>query len=525
MNDNVIPYPGRSQGAQTQSKEERKAGLAEEQFKRSDATARKVVMRKFETRPLMHKESERLTVACNVWQILAGLEEGPQRISKRDVLNAAGLVHSATDSTKRLYYFAFDASKPMSPEKKAKRVQALTKSINKYVNIVRAVASLSGKDEWELIQKLIDGTLYSPLQKDIDATDIDINVEGWADVETAIQETAARISTKYDLPGFFKLVRDLGIGMDWKGEPSQGQSAWKFEETPLPALVATHRLQLRPSVYLGEVRVCDDIPCTIVLCYEFGDGEKESLLRRRLRKSGLENATVKGIATPVLRASLELLPLGRQNIVTPVLRLTPWTYIASAENFTGFEALGGSVWQMGNVVGEFDGPIEEINECPNDGEGLFAASDGESFVEVDTLVEFKVDLGAAYRDSPHSSCALFRSWILRLDDSARLCLSKPMFTPSYNHKTAQARGNLSLKSRPTDDLRFFPGDTMAALLDQSLFDAPEAARLPSLSDGPEAARLDHLLDKKTGILRRELEESIEKARARRRERLDQLRGK
>ena len=62
-----------------------------------------------------------------------------------------------------------------------------------------------------------------------------------------------------------------------------------------------------------------------------------------------------------------------------------------------------------------------------------------------------------------------------------------------------------------DAFTFFPCDTMAALLERSLFYAPETACL------------DHLLDKKARLFTRELKEGIEKARARRRERLDELR--
>jgi len=106
----------------------------------------------------------------------------------------------------------------------------------------------------------------------------------------------------------------------------------------------------------------------------------------------------------------------------------------------------------------------------------------------------------------------------RFDNWAKTCLRDRSFTDRkeflfrrYCHETAQAMAESGAERADEETLTFFPGDTMAALLDRSLFDAPKTARL------------DYLLDKKAGILTRELEVSIEKARARRRERLDELR--
>ena len=284
--ENIIRFPGRSQGAQTPSKQERKAALAEEQFKRSDANARKIVTRKFADRTLKLKESERFTVACNLWQILCELEQDSPSVSKRDVLHEAGLVRGSTNSTNRLYYFAFNASKLMTPDKKARRIKALAQKISTYVKIVRAAAKLSRKDEWILIQRLIDGTSYSPLQKDIDAVDTDINDEGWDNVVEAIQAASTKVASKYNLPHFFKLVRgrvDRLAEIELAHEIVDGRAKIancidKFnqrtscspkqldlEDTLLPALLRADNLPPRPSVYLGEIRLCEDIPCTIHL--------------------------------------------------------------------------------------------------------------------------------------------------------------------------------------------------------------------------------------------------------------------
>ncbi len=391
---------------------------------------------------------------------------------------------------------------------------------------------------------MVDGTYYSPLQEDIDALDIDLNIEGWFDVQTAIQEAATRISSKYDLPRFFKRVREVGIIAPQAERKTRYDTLnqrtdrwpkqWDLQETPLPALVPTDELLPCPSVRLGEIRVCDDIPCVIHLDFateeeqemeppeELRERKKMLKLKDRLLEAGLESVSVKGVATSVLIASLELLPVGRQNIVTPILSLTSRTYIASDEEFTQLARFDVQ-WGVETDFGMFDGPIERGN---NHFESYdFAASDrkSHSLVELSLKAEFEADLGAAYHDSLHARSALDRSWVGRFDDWARRCLSTPAFTnmniplfQSYCWDTASAmnrkiRRKDRYKDLDPDALAFFPGHTMAALLDRSLFHAPEAASL------------DYLLEEKTRLLTRNLEARIEKARTRRRERLDELR--
>jgi hypothetical protein len=533
--ENVIQFPRRSEDAYAQSKEQRNGARSQEQLKQTNAWFRRAIEAKFSDKSLsiVHSKQERIRLANNLWQIFADLRP---IVSTKEILRAAGHVKHETDSTKRLPYFALD---PNHPEPvRDKRAEKLTKSIKKYTRIVAEAARLSGKDESDLIRRFVAGTRYSPLLDGVDAPEIDINLEAWTDIATAIQTAATRISSKYNLPRFFKLVHDLKIGMSWE-QPVR----WDTGKTIFPPeLVDTDRLPLHPSIYLGEIRVCEDIPCTLIPDFtetvdlafsemmgrdfmETGQNKEETKLYRRLRRKGLVNKPAEGVATPVLRASLELLPLGRQNIVTPVLRLESRTHLAFAKNFTGFAALGGPEWTAEEIVDGFDGPIEEFVET---GGGPFlAAHDAESDASVyfELVAEFKSDVGAGYANSLHSKSSLYCFWILPFDDSARICLSNQTFSPFYGDKDYGDKGrqlalcnldfdppgNFDPEEKPTCGLTWLPPTTMAALLERSLFHAPESARL------------DHLLDENTRILTQELDERIEQSRARRRERLDELR--
>ena len=141
-----------------------------------------------------------------------------------------------------------------------------------------------------------------------------------------MQDIARRVSNKYDLPRFFERVRALGIEERLGGlsEPMRSSPKQRdLQGTPLPALIGDEELPPRPSAYLGAIRVCDDIPCTVRVRLGSGKGEKESELRGRLIDAGIEDEFVKGLAAPVLHVDVELLPLGRQNERGPFCASVP----------------------------------------------------------------------------------------------------------------------------------------------------------------------------------------------------------
>jgi hypothetical protein len=508
--ENVIPF----RGLQAQPSEEQRAALVEKQREQSSTWVRSKIEAKFDKRPMVQSKPERMRLAHNLWQILSDVRQ--LGVSTKDVLHAAGQGHG-TDSTKRLCYCALNPNLPHSIQEK--RADKLAKHVKAYAKI--AIEAAQGENPLSLIQRLVDGTFYALLGEEPDDIDTDIKGQVLSDVETAIQTAGARITSKYNLQRFFTLVDHLGIKMNY-----WGSGRWDAEKISPPALIDNDRLPPCPSVHLGDVLVCDDIRCTLSLfTYEPKEKDEDRTLYERVLDTGHLNESFEGVATPVLRASLELLPVGRQNAVTPILHLEPWTYIALAEDFTGFAALGGSNWRAHEIVDRFPGPVEKFAEG---GDGHLAAIDlgSEISVEVDIQVEFGSDVGAEYVNSLHSKSSFNGSWILRFDGSVRDLLNKEMFTPyCVNQQTKHWFPNLDFnpegiirrkarsRSSQAGDLIPFPDNMMAALLEHSLFHAPEEAGL------------DHLLDEKARILTQELDEKIERARARRHERLDELRRK
>jgi hypothetical protein len=96
-------------------------------------------------------------------------------------------------------------------------------------------------------------------------------------------------------------------------------------------------------------------------------------------------------------------------------------------------------------------------------------------------------------------------WVGAFDDWAKTWLSNRVFTTEYSMTKPDVADTDAYA------FTFFPPDTMAALLERSLFYAPKITRL------------DDLLDRRAGNLTQKLEENIENAYARRRARLDELR--
>jgi hypothetical protein len=157
MEDNIIPFRGRSQDARLQSKEERRAASPGEQFEQSKTWIRNIIEAKFKKHPFVRLEEDRLRLAHNLWQIL---EEVRPLVSTREVLNAAGQVKNPTDSTKRLSNFALDPSVEIGNPNRVKR---LAKKIRAYETMALQAARLSRKDDLDVLQQLVGGTYYSRL--------------------------------------------------------------------------------------------------------------------------------------------------------------------------------------------------------------------------------------------------------------------------------------------------------------------------------------------------------------------------
>jgi hypothetical protein len=114
--------------------------------------------------------------------------------------------------------------------------------------------------------------------------------------------------------------------------------------------------------------------------------------------------------------------------------------------------------------------------------------------------------------------------LYNFDKEARSFLIKPMFTSDDDHELSERSEIIAGVKNADFGLTLFPLDTMAALLDRSLFGVRKRQAGPGAEPRlDEKARILTLLDEKARILTRDLEQMIEDARARRREKLDELR--
>jgi hypothetical protein len=200
------------------------------------------------------------------------------------------------------------------------------------------------------------------------------------------------------------------------------------------------------------------------------------------------------------------------------------TRIIAAETFDRFSTFGGEVFTEGSTIRESDGPIETAYPYQRGYEFAFeAAVDERRNLAFEYDLDFRLDddLGEAYLKSLHAQVPRDHSLVGRFDDWARARLLKPTameglwgVKAKYCAATAEKMVELGLAGEvPGIGIWTpFPGGTMAALLDCSLFDAPEPARL------------DQLLDESAKALIEKLEAAIEYLRARRREQLARLRG-
>jgi hypothetical protein len=480
MDGKVIPIQGRLGSRKVLTPQER-TRRAEQQAARIQFEEYVQIQKKMKHSPMMRKP-ERLRVAKNLWQILADLEKGVPPVPKRDVLYAAGQ-GSGTDSTKRLANFAVNPE--LSAEEQDKRASKLTQHINRYTKIVEAAAELSDGNAKVLIERLVEGTQYSWSPGDPESVE-DLSLEGWGAIQERVREVSKEIDGNHDLQRFFGRVRELGIGVDSEGNFVQpaGRSEIYAAFQKLPALIRTDDLPPRPSVYLGEIRSAGDIPCTIRLEPYAGQGEAQNELFNLLKDSGLATVNFKGRVSLLLSCWLELLPLRKENIVTPVLRVTSRTFIKAAQTFDKFVAFGGVSFTKGETVFTPDGSLEDVGH-----DIMEAAVDEQrnSYAYYELNAELGRDPGDAYRKSLHGQIPFDHSLVGRFDDWARACLLNPALTEGLsaancNYCAAIAEKMVELGLEHTDTLTYFRGGTMAARLERSLFDAPEPASLGRLLD-------------------------------------------
>ena len=206
---------------------------------------------------------------------------------------------------------------------------------------------------------------------------------------------------------------------------------------------------------------------------------------------GLETVNFKALASLVLKCWLELVPLRKETIVTPVLRVSSSTSIRAAETFDKFAAFGGKTFTENVTFWTPDGPLEDKTFGSFD--IIEAAIDEKRDSYACYVLDAELDdPDDAYRKSPHSEIPLDHSRIGWFDNWARACLAKPALTSrNYCAATAAKMVDLGLNEANTSST-FFPGGTMAALVERSLFDAPEPARLGRLLDESARARVAEL---------------------------------
>jgi hypothetical protein len=522
MTDNVVR--GRFKAKDDEMPEERaqkKAQKAQEAQERIERRAHDAIMERIDKKWRMKKPDECLVVAQNLWRILSELENGPLQISKSTVLHEAG-EGETKESTKRLPYLAVDPDE----EDKDKRAKLLSPNITRLRKVVFAAAKLGSMDEKQrisrerqLLARLVEGTDYWSSPGTLESGE-GLAFDRWEAVEERIREVSKAIAGE-QLKHFFKQVRELGIGVDTEDNFVQpaglAERYAAFQEKPLPALILTADLPPRPSVYLGEVRDGSDLPCTIRLqpIGPFNSPSQE--LFDRLKDLDLETPTFKGLVRPILKYWLDLIPLQKEDIVIPVLNVTSRTSIIAAERFDKFSSFDGEVFWEGREMGSSDGPVDVTIEAVRDEEKEYewsfeAAKDAQRNLCFEYTFDFKLDSDLAdnYRESTHAQIPPGYSRIFPFDDRARACLLMPDVTQelgepprNYCEATAKKIGKLGLYDG-VPGIGYFPGGTMAALLDRALFDAPEQATP------------DQLLEERASELVAKLDAAIDDLRARRR---------
>lgn len=183
---------------------------------------------KIEIDDRLHRRSERLTIAQNLWQIIAEAEG--QGTLKRRIADEAGLSDSNGKSG-RLYEYAVDPA--LDDVTKQKRAARLVKRASNYLRIAQTAAKLAGLNLSDTVIRLVSGTRFEPEIGDLENDSVPEHFDMLARI---IQSQAKRIAENALLGWYFETIDEQGLtpnGDDWQAD----EQAWLWTHAAVPSAV------------------------------------------------------------------------------------------------------------------------------------------------------------------------------------------------------------------------------------------------------------------------------------------------
>ncbi len=324
----IVKFPERPDAAkrrEAHEEERQRKAQAEARAKEQRSAHIERAQAAMKSRPIMKTESERRTVARNLWLLLASIEKGPDGISKAEVLKAAGKA-AAGDSTKHLARYALPPGLPEAEE--LKRTGQLVQKIRIYVAIAKKAAELAKRDPDDALLQLLQGSSY--LAEELAAASDDPTWLAAEHIAEHIRRAADRLSRHHDLPAFFAtLRRHRLVWQAQDGEEPELYGKWVVDPG-VRSSRATLPCRVEGPGDLADVERCPAIHLGIVRADE---STKHGVFQGTYSHTGYNfGVTAIAEAVPVWEVSLVLGPFGPDGAVVPFLALREKTWVAVASD-------------------------------------------------------------------------------------------------------------------------------------------------------------------------------------------------
>jgi hypothetical protein len=283
-------------------------------------------------RLMKQKDSLRLLIAGNLWNVVKAAGERDPGITRAAVLHEAGMGHPYESSKRAPYYFC-DPS--LDNQEKKKRAKKLAKNPLKYVELAKATARLLHRDDEDaFLLELFQGTPFvAEMQSDIE----DPQREIWDTLVSWLQQRTKKISEEFDLRRYFS--RQTGWGLNYKdgcftpgdGQAEEPSAFLGYVEAGYPRRGTFEFTAYDPRDLYGSDCTPEDI------------ATYEDLMRRSGNK-------VKVDIHSVIVLHLVFAPKGVADAVIPCLRARCVSYLTTADHWDALEHFTGRSLPRGTLI-------------------------------------------------------------------------------------------------------------------------------------------------------------------------------
>jgi hypothetical protein len=277
---------------------------------------------RLDERPRMLKESERATVATNLWRLL---EQTEAKGIKKSRVVQSWRDGAATDSTKRLYTYTLPPDLP--EDERTQRIGQLTQKVAGYRALAEHAAKLEGRDADIFLEEVFRGTGYESPSNSLPD---ELNAPWVVYMRDLVQKMCAWVAKRNALKSYFAQIEKerlsiADLGREWADDlVSKG---WYRDIT---------KIALNDLIHWDSIGHC--IPTVLLTRTQLQSIDAEILVSEKTENGVVPVGEGEGVPAECriethLELYLSIAPLGPERSPTGVFELRVKTDICQGSAF------------------------------------------------------------------------------------------------------------------------------------------------------------------------------------------------